>query len=78
MKLTIEPTGRFFMAGEVMVRLWKGHSGGGQPVIALVSAVAFGEAATADELNLISIPSPHEADAAIWAHTVLARLGEDD
>ena len=41
MKLTIEPTKAFFMAGDVMVRMWQGTDSESQPVVALVSAVVF-------------------------------------
>lgn len=75
MKLTIEPTEHFFMADEVMVRMWQGaavHDDGSQePVVAMVTCVAFtGQAAAAVE-GLVSIPAPDPEEARRWAEKVL-------
>jgi hypothetical protein len=71
MRLTIEPTCQFFMAGDVMVRLWKGHTETGATVLALVTAVAT--AAEQDDFTgqLTPIPPPTEADARRWAESIL-------
>lgn len=73
MKLTIEPTEHFFMAGDVMVRLWEGHDESNQVVGALVAAVMFtGQAeAIVGELNLVSIPPPTPEEAKRWAEHIL-------
>lgn len=72
MKLIIEPTQHFFMAGEVMVRMWQGTTDGGAEVIALVTAVADKGNATELARTLVSIP-PSDADAARrWAETIMA------
>ncbi len=76
MKLTIEPTKAFFMAGDVMVRMWQGTDSESQPVVALVSAVVFPGQAEAATEGLVSIPPPAPDDAARWARTVLAGFGE--
>jgi hypothetical protein len=79
-KLTIEPTQEFFMAGDVMVRMWAGHTDDGSPVIALVTAVMFevDAKATAEGLGLVSIPPPDENAAVRWAETVMQRRQGDD
>jgi hypothetical protein len=81
MKLTIEPTHEFFMAGDVMVRMWQGTSDTGEAVVALVTAVAFPGQAEAMAEGLVSIPPPTPEDARRWAAEVLARRyqqSEDD
>jgi hypothetical protein len=71
MKLTLEPTEEFFMAGDVMVRMWHGSDDNGQPVVALITAVAFtGQAEVAAE-NLVSIPPPTPEDAQRWARIIM-------
>lgn len=72
MRITISPTERFFMAGQVMVRVWEGEGDTGQPVFALVAAVAGG----LDESELVSIPPPDRAEAERWATKILG--GEVD
>ena len=74
MKITIEPTEQFFMAGDVMVRAWRGVSDSGERVIALVSAVQI-ENGPEDIPGLISIPPPEPEDARAWAEEVMRRLG---
>jgi hypothetical protein len=73
-KILIEPTGHFFMAGDVMVRLWQGETAEGEPVIALLTAVVFtGEVRSVTEgLGLVSIPPPTEDEARLWAAKILA------
>jgi hypothetical protein len=81
MKLTLEPTEHFFMAGEVMVRMWQGSiigpDGLEQGAVALVAAVMTGAgsgvATFEAESGLISIPPPDHSDAARWAKAVLGR-----
>jgi hypothetical protein len=73
MKLTIEPTPHFFMAGDVMVRMWQGHAEDGSEAVALVTAVGFTEQAQALAEGLISIPAPDEEDAKRWAEHILSR-----
>jgi len=75
MKLILEPTEHFFMADEVMVRMWQGtavHADKSEePAIALITAVAFtGQAAAAVE-GLVSIPPPTPEDARRWAEKVM-------
>lgn len=78
MKLTIEPTPHFFMAGDVMVRMWTGVADDGSPVVVLVTAVAFSGQAEAAAEGLVSIPPP-DADAAMrWAETIMERRQGDD
>ena len=74
-RLTIDPTERFFMAGDVMVRMWQGTDQHGAPVVLLVTAVAFTGDAEAFAEGLVSIPPPTPQDAEHWARTVLARHG---
>lgn len=57
MKMTIEPTELFFMAGDVMVRAWEGEAEDGSTVIALVAAVAVAGAAFEHELTPIPPPA---------------------
>jgi hypothetical protein len=77
MQLRLEPTEQFFMAGDVMVRLWIGtairENGHVEPVAALVTAVAFTGQSHALAEGLVSIPPPTDADAQRWARTVLER-----
>jgi hypothetical protein len=71
MKLTLTPTEQFFMADEVMVRMWQGTDGNGQPVVALITAIAFtGQSAVLAD-DLVSIPPPTSEDAQRWAHHIL-------
>ena len=72
MRLSIEPTPEFFMAGEVMVRLWQGTAEDGSPVVALVTAVGFAGQAEALSEGLVSIPPPTEVEARAWAETILS------
>jgi hypothetical protein len=75
MKLTLEPTREFFMAGEVMVRMWQGTDGDGAPVIALIAAVALtdGSARPSAFAGLVSIPPPDDESARAWAAEVLSK-----
>lgn len=73
MRLTIEPTEAFFMAGDVMVRAWQGTLDDGRPVTALVSALVF-DGDTAPPAGLVSIPPPRREDALQWALAVLDPL----
>ena len=77
MKLTIEPTKEFFMAGEVMVRMWHGTAEDGSEVVALVTAVRFASQATASAAavasGLVSIPPPDDAAARRWAEVIMAK-----
>jgi hypothetical protein len=73
MKITIEPTEHFFMAGDVMVRMWQGTDESGGQVIALVTAVAFaGQAHDLVETEcLVSIPPPTPEEARRWAEKIM-------
>jgi hypothetical protein len=75
MKLTIEPTPHFFMAGEVMVRMWQGIDQNGADVVALVSAVAFTGQAEAFAEGLVPIPPPDAEDAQRWAEKIMGKAG---
>jgi hypothetical protein len=77
MKITVEPTPQFFMAGEVMVRAWKGHDAEGNQVVALISAVRVSADTSAYD-GLVSIPPPDGETARAWAAEVLSRRYEDD
>lgn len=70
MRLTIEPTEHFFLADEVMVRMWKGQDDGGNPCIALITAVAFTGQAEVVAENLVSIPPPDAEAAMRWAQRI--------
>lgn len=72
MKLTIEPTPHFFMAGEVMVRMWQGTAEDGTEVVALVTAVAGRGEAPELAAGLVSIPPPDEEAARRWAQSILS------
>lgn len=75
MKLTLEPTEQFFVAGDVMVRMWQGKTDTGADVVALVTAVVFaGQAEVAAE-GLVPIPPPTPDDALRWADEVRRRAG---
>ena len=71
MKLTIEPTEHFFMADEVMVRMWQGHTDDGTPVVALVTAVASASEAQEFAAGLVPIPPPSPEDAQRWAQRIM-------
>jgi hypothetical protein len=77
MQLRLEPTEQFFMAGDVMVRMWNGTAicadGHVEPVSVLIASVAFIDAS----VGLVSIPPPTDADAERWARTVLERGVEE-
>lgn len=72
MKLTIEPTEQFFMAGDVTVRAWRGSDADGREVIALVAAVSFSGALEVP--GLVSIPPPDFNAARGWAADILSRV----
>jgi uncharacterized protein (DUF2126 family) len=71
-KIIIEPTDKFFMLGDVMVRAWKGVSAMGDQVTALVSAVQV-EGELGDIPGLVSIPPPGPDEARRWAEEVMRR-----
>lgn len=72
MKLTIQPTPHFFMAQDVMVRMWTGHADDGSDVVVLVTAVVLSGQAEAVAEGLVSIPPPTPEDAQRWAEKVLS------
>jgi len=72
MRLSIEPTPQFFMAGDVMVRLWQGTADDGSAVVALVTMVGFAGEADRLAAGLVSIPPPTEVEARAWAETILS------
>jgi hypothetical protein len=76
MKITIEPTEHFFMAGDVMVRMWQGVDDAGQELIALVSCVAFAGQAAAVAEGLVPIPPPDDEAARMWATSILEKLND--
>lgn len=71
MKLTIEPTPHFFMAGDVMVRMWQGAAEDGTQCVVLVTAVAFTGQSEAAADGLVSIPPPTPEDAERWARHIM-------
>lgn len=71
MKMTLEPTEQFFMAGDVMCRAWEGTLENGASVVALISLVQFRTLAEYDAGGLVSIPAPTPEDQARWAKTIL-------
>lgn len=73
MQLTIEPTKHFFMAGDVMVRLWQGHDTAGAQVVALVASITYtGQVeAMVETEGLVAIPPPTPEDAKRWADRIL-------
>jgi hypothetical protein len=73
MKLTLEPTEQFFMAGGVMMRLWQGANEQGEPVVAFIAMVAVTEGQDHVPDGLVSIPAPTGEDARRWAAEVLSR-----
>jgi hypothetical protein len=78
MKLRIEPTTEFFMAGDVMVRAWKGTTEDGAEVLALVTAVCFAGQVEAVADGLVSIPAPDDDAARRWAEHILDRSTDTD
>jgi hypothetical protein len=70
-RLTIEPTGHFFMLGEVMVRAWTADDG----TVALVAAVAVpqgdGVSPLASLGSLVEIPPPDEIAQLAWAERII-------
>lgn len=70
-RLTIEPTGHFFMLDGVMVRAWKADDG----TIALVAAVAVpagdGVSPLASLGGLVEIPPPDETAQLEWAQHII-------
>lgn len=77
MKITIEPTDQFFMAGDVMVRMWQGTTEARVPVVAFVSLVTFPDQAEVVSEQLVSIPPPDDAAAERWAKTILSGIGRE-
>lgn len=71
MRLTIEPTEHFFMAGEVMVRMWQGHDEHGAECVALVTCVGFTGQAQAIAEGLVAIPPPDAEAQRQWAQQIL-------
>ena len=70
MRLTIEPTEHFFMAGDAMVRMWQGTADDGSEAVAMVTAVAFSGQAEALAEGLVSIPPPDAKAAQRWAQNI--------
>jgi hypothetical protein len=66
--LTLSPTEQFFMAGDVMVRLWQGTDQNNLPVIALIAGVMAPEHAAA---GLTEIPPPTPQEQQEWARKIL-------
>jgi hypothetical protein len=77
MKITVEPTEEFFMAGDVMCRMWQGTADHGdgrtEPCVALISMVSLRGQAEAAAEGLVSIPPPTEEDARRWAAEVMSK-----
>jgi hypothetical protein len=74
MQITIKPTEKFFLLGDVMVRAWTGTTDAGEAVVALVSAVQI--ATDVDIPGLVSIPPPDRKQAEEWAAKI--QRGEID
>ena len=74
-ELRLTPTERFFMTGDVMVRLWQGTTEHDTPVLALIAGVQIGSTNPAFAETLVPIPSPTADDAQRWARSVLERAG---
>jgi hypothetical protein len=78
MKLVLEPTEHFFMVGDVMVRMWQGFArredAADEPVVALITAVAFTGQAEALAEGLMSIPPPTPEDAQRWARHIQGQM----
>jgi hypothetical protein len=74
MVLTITPTPHFFMADDVMVRMWQGAAEDGSEVVVLVTAVTFAGHAGALAEGLVSIPPPDSEAAKRWAEKILSSL----
>lgn len=69
MKITIEPTEHFFMAGDVMVRLWQGTDDTARPVVAFVALVRFdGDLSVT---GLTPIPPPDADAQRRWAELIV-------
>ena len=80
MKLTIEPTEDFFVADDVMVRMWTGTDDNGTPVVALVAAVAVNDGSPRAPMfdgQLTPIPPPTPEDARRWAEKIMADKSSD-
>ncbi len=78
MQLILSPTPEFFMAGDVMVRLWQGTDDAGNECIALITAVAFSGQAEAAAEGLVSIPPPDAEAARRWAEFIMAQTQTND
>jgi hypothetical protein len=80
MKITVEPTEEFFMAGDVMCRMWQGsveHDDGSTGAcVALISMLTFPGQAEDSAEGLVSIPPPTEEAARRWAAEVLSKRYE--
>jgi hypothetical protein len=70
-KLTIEPTEHFFVAGDVMVRMWQGTAEDGTQAVVMVTAVCTPGQAEAIAEGLVSIPPPDAEAAKQWAQKIL-------
>lgn len=77
MKITISPTEHFFMAGDMMVRMWQGVAEDGIECVALVTAVGFSWQAAGLAEKLVEIPPPTVDDQRRWARSILGQ-GDDD
>lgn len=71
MRLTIEPTPNFFMAGDVTVRMWEGTDEHGTKVVAMVAMVSSQSNIPELAAGLISIPAPDARAQEQWARKVL-------
>jgi hypothetical protein len=76
MKLTIEPTEDFFVADDVMVRMWTGTDDNGTPVVALVAAVAVNDGSPrATTTGRLSSPSWLPSRSMTAAHARQCSMG---
>lgn len=81
MQLTIEPTEYFFMAGEVMVRMWTGTDMDGRQVVALVAGFGLADGSPRGPIlpGMVPIPPPGPEDAQRWARQIMGTdKGTDD
>ena len=77
MKMTIEPTPDFFMAGDVMVRMWTGTDQEGRPVVAMVAGFGLSDGSAREPIlpGMVSIPPPGPEDAVRWAREIMLKAG---
>jgi hypothetical protein len=81
MRLILDPTEDFFMAGDVMVRMWTGTDDEGRPVVALVAGFGLADGSARAPLlpGMVPLPPPGPEDAQRWARQIMGSTkGTDD